>query len=207
MTSVRFRLPRPGLAVRRHARRLGRPPGGARRRSTRRRPRSARTSARLIREGPKEQLDLTDQHPAGDADRRHRLLSRLARRDAAPRRRSSPATRSANTRALVAAGALTLRRRAAAGALSRPGDAGGGAGRRRRDGGDPRPRRRRGRAGCAEAARETGEVVEAANFNDPKQTVIAGTQGRRRAGLRAAEGGGRQARAAAAGVGAVPFER
>jgi [acyl-carrier-protein] S-malonyltransferase len=31
-------------------------------------------------------------------------------------------------------------------------------------------------AGCAEAARETGEVVQAANFNDPKQTVIAGTK-------------------------------
>jgi [acyl-carrier-protein] S-malonyltransferase len=32
------------------------------------------------------------------------------------------------------------------------------------------------RAGCAEAAEATGEVVEAANFNDPKQTVIAGTK-------------------------------
>jgi [acyl-carrier-protein] S-malonyltransferase len=31
-------------------------------------------------------------------------------------------------------------------------------------------------AGCAEAARESGEVVSAANFNDPKQTVIAGTK-------------------------------
>ncbi len=31
-------------------------------------------------------------------------------------------------------------------------------------------------AGCAEAATATGEVVTAANFNDPKQTVIAGTQ-------------------------------
>ncbi|MFZ2989955.1 ACP S-malonyltransferase [Ideonella sp.] len=31
------------------------------------------------------------------------------------------------------------------------------------------------RAGCAEAAQATGEVVEAVNFNDPKQTVIAGT--------------------------------
>ena len=30
--------------------------------------------------------------------------------------------------------------------------------------------------GCARAARETGEVVQAANFNDPKQTVIAGTK-------------------------------
>jgi [acyl-carrier-protein] S-malonyltransferase len=29
--------------------------------------------------------------------------------------------------------------------------------------------------GCADAATATGEVVSAANFNDPKQTVIAGT--------------------------------
>jgi len=32
------------------------------------------------------------------------------------------------------------------------------------------------RDGCAEAAAASGEVVEAANFNDPKQTVIAGTK-------------------------------
>jgi [acyl-carrier-protein] S-malonyltransferase len=31
-------------------------------------------------------------------------------------------------------------------------------------------------AGCAQVARETGETVQAANFNDPKQTVIAGTK-------------------------------
>lgn len=31
-------------------------------------------------------------------------------------------------------------------------------------------------AGCAEAASQCGECVEAANFNDPKQTVIAGTR-------------------------------
>lgn len=30
--------------------------------------------------------------------------------------------------------------------------------------------------GCAEAAAQVGEPVEAANFNDPKQTVIAGTK-------------------------------
>jgi [acyl-carrier-protein] S-malonyltransferase len=30
-------------------------------------------------------------------------------------------------------------------------------------------------AGCEQAARESGQVVQAANFNDPKQTVIAGT--------------------------------
>jgi [acyl-carrier-protein] S-malonyltransferase len=32
------------------------------------------------------------------------------------------------------------------------------------------------RAGCAEAAAASGEVVEAANFNDAKQTVISGTK-------------------------------
>jgi len=32
------------------------------------------------------------------------------------------------------------------------------------------------RAGCAEAAAASGEVVEAANFNDPKQTVVSGSQ-------------------------------
>jgi [acyl-carrier-protein] S-malonyltransferase len=32
------------------------------------------------------------------------------------------------------------------------------------------------RESCAQAAAESGEVVEAANFNDPKQTVIAGTR-------------------------------
>lgn len=32
------------------------------------------------------------------------------------------------------------------------------------------------KAGCAEAAAFTGETVEVANFNDPKQTVIAGTK-------------------------------
>ena len=31
-------------------------------------------------------------------------------------------------------------------------------------------------AGCAQAARDTGEMVQAANFNDPKQTVIAGSK-------------------------------
>jgi [acyl-carrier-protein] S-malonyltransferase len=32
------------------------------------------------------------------------------------------------------------------------------------------------RAGCEEAAAAAGEPVEAVNFNDPKQTVIAGTK-------------------------------
>ncbi|MDH5332075.1 MAG: ACP S-malonyltransferase, partial [Aquincola sp.] len=32
------------------------------------------------------------------------------------------------------------------------------------------------RAGCTEAAAASGEVVEAANYNDPKQTVISGSK-------------------------------
>jgi [acyl-carrier-protein] S-malonyltransferase len=32
------------------------------------------------------------------------------------------------------------------------------------------------REGCSEVAKSSGEVVEAANYNDPKQTVIAGSK-------------------------------
>ena len=32
------------------------------------------------------------------------------------------------------------------------------------------------RDGCAKAMADSGEVVEAVNFNDPKQTVIAGSK-------------------------------
>ena len=82
--------------------------------------------------------------------------------------------------ALVAAGALALRRRAAAGALSRAGDAGGRARGRRRDGGDPGLDDDAIAAACAEAAQ--GEVVEPVNFNAPDQIVIAGQPRRGRAG-------------------------
>ena len=61
-------------------------------------------------------------------------------------------------------------------------------------------------SGCAEAGSLGGaEVVEAVNFNDPAQTVIAGTK----AGLRRPEGAqgcGCQACVATAGVGAVPLQ-
>ena len=58
------------------------------------------------------------------------------------------------------------------------------------------------RAVCAEAS--VGGVVEAVNFNAPAQVVIAGTRPRRKS-LRSREGEGREARVAAAGVGAVPL--
>ena len=59
------------------------------------------------------------------------------------------------------------------------------------------------RAVCAEAS--SAGVVEAVNFNAPAQVVIAGSQGGRREGVRSGQGEGREARAAAAGIGAVPF--
>ena len=113
--------------------------------------------ARLIHDGPKDELDLTtNTQPvmltAGIACYR----AWLAETQAAP---SVVAGHSLGEySALVAAGALRLGRRVAAGALSRPGDAGSGAGRRRRDGGDPRARCRVGARRLRAAARETGEV-------------------------------------------------
>ena len=145
------------------------------------------------------------QHPAGDADRRHRLLSRLDGRG-----RRAPAAVAGHSlgeyTALVAAGALTLadalplvRFRAQAMQDAVPVGVGAMAAILGLDADAVR-------AGCAEAASASGESVEAVNFNDPKQTVIAGTQGRRRPRLRGSEGQGRQARAAAAGLGAVPLQ-
>ena len=137
---------------------FARPPGGRARRSHEASDalgaglrHADRTKAR------RKQLEPDDQHAAGDADRRHRR----AIAPGAPRAAPQPAVVAGHSlgeyTALVAAGALALRRRAAAGALSRAGDAGGGAGRRGRDGGDPRPRRRRGaRRLCAEAAQRRG---------------------------------------------------
>ena len=59
MKPFAFVFPGPGLAVRGHARRLGRPSGRAPDARTKRPTRWAKTSAALIREGPKEALDLT----------------------------------------------------------------------------------------------------------------------------------------------------
>ena len=56
------------------------------------------------------------------------------------------------------------------------------------------------------SAADSGEVVEAVNFNDPKQTVIAGSKAGVDKACEVLKAHGRQARAAAAGLGAVPFE-
>ncbi len=129
---------------------------------------------RLIREGPKERLDLTtNTQPvmltAGIACYRAWIA-------ATGRVPSVVAGHSLGEyTALVAAGALTLadalplvRFRAQAMQEAVPVGVGAMAAIL---GMDPAAVR----DGCAEVSAATGEVVEAVNFNDPKQTVIAGT--------------------------------
>ena len=131
--------------------------------------------ARLIREGPKEQLDLTSNTQpvmltAGIACYR----AWLAQTGRTP---SLVAGHSLGEyTALVAAGALTLadalplvRFRAQAMQDAVPVGVGAMAAILGLDAEEVRQ-------GCAEAAAATGEAVAAANFNDPKQTVIAGTR-------------------------------
>ena len=130
---------------------------------------------RLIHEGPKDQLDLTtNTQPvmltAGVACYR----AWLAETHAAP---SVVAGQSLGEyTALVAAGSITLadalplvRFRAQAMQDAVPVGAGAMAAILGLDA-------EAVRAGCAAAALATGEVVAAANYNDPKQTVIAGTK-------------------------------
>jgi [acyl-carrier-protein] S-malonyltransferase len=131
--------------------------------------------AKLIAEGPKEALDLTtNTQPvmltAGVACWR----AWLADTGLAP---AAVAGHSLGEyAALVAAGALTLkdalplvRFRAQAMQEAVPVGAGGMAAILGMDAEGVK-------AGCAEAAAASGEAVEAVNFNDPKQTVIAGTK-------------------------------
>ncbi len=131
--------------------------------------------AALIQVGPKEQLDLTtNTQPvmltAGIACYRAWLHeTRLAPAIAAGHSLGEYS-------ALVAAGALTLaqalplvRLRAQAMQEAVPVGQGGMAAILGLDG-------EAVKAGCAQARAESGEVVEAVNFNDPKQTVIAGSK-------------------------------
>lgn len=131
--------------------------------------------ARLIRGGPKDQLDLTtNTQPvmltAGVACYRAWLADTGLQ----------PAAMAGHSlgeySALVAAGALSLadalplvRLRAQAMQEAVPVGTGGMAAILGLDAAAVRD-------GCAEAAASSGEVVEAVNFNDPKQTVIAGSK-------------------------------
>lgn len=131
--------------------------------------------AALIHAGPKEQLDLTtNTQPvmltAGIACYRAWLQETGL----------TPAVAAGHSlgeySALVAAGALTLaqalplvRLRAQAMQEAVPVGQGGMAAILGLDG-------EAVKAGCAQARAESGELVEAVNFNDPKQTVIAGSK-------------------------------
>jgi [acyl-carrier-protein] S-malonyltransferase len=131
--------------------------------------------ARLIREGPKEELDLTtNTQPA-------MLVAGVAcYRAWLAETGLEPAVVAGHSlgeySALVAAGALSLadalplvRFRAEAMQQAVPVGAGAMAAILGLDADAVR-------AGCIEVAAASGEVVEAVNFNDPKQTVIAGTK-------------------------------
>ena len=131
--------------------------------------------ARLIHEGPKEALDLTtNTQPV-------MLTAAVAcwrawQAEGGPEPAAVAGHSLGEYSALVAAGALTLadalplvRLRAQAMQEAVPVGAGAMAAIL---GLDPEAVRQ----GCERAAAETGEVVSPANFNDPKQTVIAGSK-------------------------------
>ncbi|MFM2059629.1 MAG: [acyl-carrier-protein] S-malonyltransferase [Pseudomonadota bacterium] len=131
--------------------------------------------AKLIAEGPKESLDLTtNTQPvmltAGIANYRAWIA------EGGPLPAAVAGHSLGEYTALVAAGALTLadalplvRLRAQAMQDAVPVGTGGMAAILGLDAAAVRE-------GCAKAMAESGEVVEAVNFNDPKQTVIAGSK-------------------------------
>jgi [acyl-carrier-protein] S-malonyltransferase len=131
--------------------------------------------ARLIREGPKDQLDLTtNTQPAMLTAAVACYRAWLAEGGAMPAALAGHSL--GEYSALVAAGVLALadavplvRFRAQAMQDAVPVGAGAMAAVLGLDAGAVRE-------GCAEAAAASGEVVEAVNFNDPKQTVIAGSK-------------------------------
>jgi len=131
--------------------------------------------ARLIREGPKDALDLTtNTQPVMLTAAIACYRAWLA--EGGPQPAALAGHSLGEYSALVAAGALTLadalplvRFRAQAMQDAVPVGTGAMAAILGLDAD-------RVREGCAQAAAETGEVVSCANFNDPKQTVIAGSK-------------------------------
>jgi len=131
--------------------------------------------ARLIHDGPKEQLDLTaNTQPAMLAAGMACYRAWLAETGREPALLAGHSL--GEYTALVAAGVLTLadamllvRFRAQAMQDAVPVGVGAMAAVLGLDAAEVT-------RGCAQAARDSGETVAAANFNDPKQTVIAGTR-------------------------------
>ena len=150
------------------------------------------------------------QHAAGDAGRRASRPIAPGAPKAAPRRPWWRATRWANTRRwsppacsrwrdaapLVRFRAQAMQEAVPVGTGAMAAILGHG-----RAAGDRRLRR-----GRAQLRHERGEVVEAVNFNDPAQTVIAGSKAAVEKACEVLKAHGRQARPAAAGVRAVSFQ-
>ena len=204
MTRIRIRLSRPGLAVRGHARRLGRPPGRARRRWPRPSAALGEDIGALIHAGPKEALELTtNTQPV-------MLTAAIAcYRAWRAEGGAEPAAVAGHSlgeySALVAAGALTLadalplvRFRAQAMQQAVPVGAGAMAAILGLDAAAVA-------AVCAAVAAATGEVVAPANFNDPKQTVIAGSKAGVDRACELLKAAGAKRALLLAGVGAVPL--
>ena len=207
MTTFAFVFPGPGFAVGRHARRLGRPPRGARSTLERGVRRARRGPGRADRaRARRNELDLTtNTQPvmltAGIACYR----AWVAEAGAQPA--IVAGHRSASTAALVAAGALDARRRACRScAFARR--------RCRRRCRSAPARWRRSSAStptrcaqlCAEAAAQRRGRRGGRISTTPTPDRDRRREGRRREGLRDRQGQGREARAAAAGVGAVPLD-
>ena len=163
--------------------------------------------SRLCFEGPEDELEPDGEHPARPPHRVDRRSSaRSLPRQAAGRRDGAPGTAWASTRALVAAGALELRRRGAPGAAARRAHAGGGAGGRGRHGRGPRPRRRGESRRLAAAAEARGRGLRR---GQPQRARPDGDR-RPRGGGGARRGdwprsAARARRGAAAGLGALPL--
>ena len=108
-SATRLRLPRPGLAVARHAGRTGRSASARCARPSPKPPTApASTCGRCRSSGPEEQLNQHRIHPAGAARRRRRRVARVAGSAAARSRRVLAGHSLGEYAALVAAGALSL---------------------------------------------------------------------------------------------------